>query len=134
MKVRMVWVQGDDATWLEAAWDEETVAANYSGWCDEVDKARKMAHENNYEMRIQIVDVPKVYELFEVSEVKARVLSPALYVLAEPTDEMVERVAVSMVDDDPHPDYWRCLSEPQKEWHRGRARRALDAAFKRRIR
>ena len=86
MKVRMVWVQGDDATWLEAAWDEETVAANYSGWCDEVDKARKMAHENNYELRIQIVDVPQVYELFEVSEVKARVLP------TQADEPMVERV------------------------------------------
>ena len=47
----------------------------------------------------------------------------------EPTDEMVERVAVGMVGND-GPPYWRCLSEPQKEWHRGRARRALDAAFK----
>lgn len=47
----------------------------------------------------------------------------------EVTDEMVERVAVGMVGNG-DPDYWCCLSEPQKEWHRGRARRALDAAFR----
>lgn len=71
MRVWMVWVQGDDATWLEAAWDDESTAGNHDGWQAEVDRCRKLAFENNYEMRIQEVRVPGVYELFEIPRVDA---------------------------------------------------------------
>lgn len=72
MKVWMIWIQGDDATWLEDAWDDETTAENHSGWQEVVDKARKLALDNNYEIRIQAVEVPGVYDLFEIPTVAAK--------------------------------------------------------------
>lgn len=72
MTVWMVWVQGDGTTWLEAAWDDGTTASNHSGWQTEVNRVRKLAYENNYEMRIQQVEVPGVWELFEIPIVKAK--------------------------------------------------------------
>lgn len=66
MKVWMIWIQGDDATWLEAAWDDEMTAENSTGWRVEVDRCRKLAFENNYEMRIQEVEVPGVHALFDI--------------------------------------------------------------------
>lgn len=71
MNVWLIWVQGDDATWLEAAWDDESTAGNPSGWQDEVNRVRKLAFENNYEMRIQEVTVPGVFDLFEIPRVEA---------------------------------------------------------------
>lgn len=66
MKVWLIWIQGDDTTWLEAAWDDNSTAENHSGWQEEVKRVRKLAYENDYEMRIQEVTVPGVYELFEI--------------------------------------------------------------------
>lgn len=71
MKVWMIWIQGDDATWLEAAWDDEMTAENPAGWQEAVEKARKMAFEENYELRIQEVTVPGVYELFDIPKAQA---------------------------------------------------------------
>ena len=67
----MIWVQGDDHTWLQAAWDDEAMAGNPEGWRSVVDEARKMAFDANYELRIQAVEVPGVYDLFEIPTVKA---------------------------------------------------------------
>jgi hypothetical protein len=64
--VWMIWVQGDDSTWLEDAWDDESTAQNPQGWQEVVDKARKMAYEANYELRIQQVEVPSVHALFDI--------------------------------------------------------------------
>lgn len=72
MIVWMVWVQGDDATWLEAAWDDEATAGNPDGWQRELDGARKLAYDANYVMRIQRVEVPGVYNLFEIPTAKAK--------------------------------------------------------------
>jgi hypothetical protein len=71
MKVWLIWVQGDDATWLEGAWDDESTAENNDGWQEEVKRVRKLALDNNYEMRIQLANVPGVYEMFEIPEVTA---------------------------------------------------------------
>lgn len=71
MKVWMLWVQGDDATWLEGAWDDEATAGNPDGWREEVDRVRKLAYENNYEMRVQEVTIPGVYDLFEIPKARA---------------------------------------------------------------
>lgn len=71
MNVWMVWVQGDDTTWLELAWDDESTANNHSGWQEEVERVRKLCFENGYEMRIQEVRVPDVYNLFEIPKVQA---------------------------------------------------------------
>jgi len=35
--VWMIWVQGDDATWLQAAWDDELIGENNAGWQEEVE-------------------------------------------------------------------------------------------------
>lgn len=72
MRVRMIWLNDADFTWLEAAWDEEAIESNLRGWEIEVDRCREMAFKYRYEMRIQEVEVPGVYELFEVGSVSAR--------------------------------------------------------------
>ena len=72
MKVWMLWVQGDDATWLEAAWDDEMTAQNPPGWSEEVLRVRKLVFDNDYEMRVLEVEVPGVYESFEIPKSKAR--------------------------------------------------------------
>lgn len=65
MKVWMIWVQGDDSTWLESAWDDESTAENPDGWQTEVDRVRKLAFNNDYELRVTEVTIPGVYEAFE---------------------------------------------------------------------
>lgn len=75
MKVWMIWIQGDEATWLEAAWDEEMIVSNHEGWIKEVERCRKLTYDNKYEMRTQAVVVPDIYDLFEIPEVKAKVSS-----------------------------------------------------------
>lgn len=75
MTVWMIWVQGDEATWLEAAWDDNSTAENSAGWKAEVERVRKLAYENDYEMRIQEVAVPGVYQLFNIPKVSADVVS-----------------------------------------------------------
>lgn len=69
--VWLIWVEGDGATWLEAAWDDDSTAENDSGWQAEVDRVRKLAYENKYEMRIQRVTVPGVFQMFEIPGVTA---------------------------------------------------------------
>ncbi len=73
MKLWLIWMQSDDSTWLEAAWDDETTAENHSGWKEEYDRCRKLAFEEKYEMRLQAVEVPGVYDLFEIPTMKATV-------------------------------------------------------------
>ena len=71
MKVWLIFLQADDHTWLEAAWDDDATAENHSGWKDEVDRCKKIAHENNYEMRICSTVIAGVYELFDPPELKS---------------------------------------------------------------
>jgi hypothetical protein len=71
MKTWCIWMQGDETTWLEAAWTDEMTAENNPGWQEEVDRCRKLAYENKYEMRIQAVEIPGVYNLFEIPSVTA---------------------------------------------------------------
>lgn len=72
MKVWMIWLQGDDTTWLEAAWDDESTAENPTAWGEATGKAHHLAQENGYELRIQAVEVPGVYDLFEIPTVEAK--------------------------------------------------------------
>jgi hypothetical protein len=72
MKVWMLWVQGDGGTWLEAAWDDETTSENGPGWDAEVERVRKLAYDNKYEMRVQEVEVPGVYDMFEIPTATAQ--------------------------------------------------------------
>jgi hypothetical protein len=71
MKVWMLWVQGDGATWLEAAWDDDMTADNGPGWDAEVERVRKLAYDNKYEMRVQEVEVPGVRALFDIPKATA---------------------------------------------------------------
>lgn len=73
MKVWLIWVLGDDSTWLEAAWEDEMTAENRSGYDEDVDRVRDLCHRNGYEMRIQAVLVPGVHDLFEIPTVRAEV-------------------------------------------------------------
>lgn len=75
MKLWTVWVQGDDATWLEAAWEDEQTAENPAGWRAEVDRVNKLAFDNDYETRIIALqlDGAAVYEAFEIPTIKATV-------------------------------------------------------------
>lgn len=72
MRVWCIWVQSDDSTWLEAAWDDEATAENHPGWQEEVDRVRKLAYENKYEMRIQEIEVPGVFDLFHTPKAEAK--------------------------------------------------------------
>lgn len=68
MKLWTVWVQAqDEATWLEEAWEDEQTAENRSGWEDAVDRVRKLCSDNDYEMRMVVLEFPGsvVYGAFE---------------------------------------------------------------------
>lgn len=74
MKFWLLMVQGDDATWLEAAWDDESTAANPEGYKAEVDRVRKLAYDNNYEMRVIEAEIPGIYEAFEIPKAKGEIV------------------------------------------------------------
>lgn len=76
MRLWLILLQGDDLAWLEAAWDDEATASNRPGWEAEVDRCRKMALENNLDMRICEVTVPGLYDLFDIPELTGK-LGPA---------------------------------------------------------
>lgn len=67
MTVWMIWVQGDDHTWLEAAWDEDSRSANNDGWIADLDRVRKLCAEERYEYRVQQVNVRHVFKLFQTA-------------------------------------------------------------------
>lgn len=71
MKIWLIVIQGDDTTWVEDAWDDMSTAENRQGWEAAVAKARDLAHDNGYEVRIAPIKVDGVYELFENPELKA---------------------------------------------------------------
>lgn len=71
MTVWMIWVRGDDYTWLAAAWDDDSTAENNKGWQEEVQRVRDLCHKEGYEYRIQRVSVPKVHDLFDIPKVEA---------------------------------------------------------------
>jgi hypothetical protein len=51
----MIWIQGDDHTWLEAAWDDDATISNPEGWREAVDAARDIAHGDGYPGRPNVV-------------------------------------------------------------------------------
>lgn len=72
MKVWMGWVQdGDQAPWLEFAWDDESTAVNRSCYDAEVDRVTKMCAEDGYSFRVMAVEVPGVSKAFEIPSVSA---------------------------------------------------------------
>lgn len=73
MKIWLIWVQdpSDEATWLAAAWDDERTAESRGDYEADIDRIQQMCLKNRYEMRIQAVNVPGVYNLFEIPEVTA---------------------------------------------------------------
>lgn len=66
MKVWHIWVQGDGATWLHSAWDDETTAENREGYEAALEAAEKDAVANNGLMRVLAVEIPDeaIYGLF----------------------------------------------------------------------
>jgi hypothetical protein len=76
MKVWLIFLQDEvGAIWLEAAWDDDSIAENRSGWEDEVDRVRQiMADNRGYSMRLMAAKIPGVFELFEIPEVNADAL------------------------------------------------------------
>lgn len=76
MKLWLIFIQADDATWLEAALDDESTAQNGSGWEKEVERCRELAHKNGYEMRIVSTEVSGVYELFDAPKLQASPATP----------------------------------------------------------
>lgn len=65
MKLWLILIQENDHTWLEAAWDDDSTAENPEGWKAEVDRCKKLAEENGYEIRICWTQVDGVFDLFD---------------------------------------------------------------------
>jgi len=72
MRLRTIWVQADDTTWLEAAWEDEMTAENPRGWEAEIDRVRTLAHKNGYEMRMAVVEFNggPIYDAFDAPVIK----------------------------------------------------------------
>jgi hypothetical protein len=71
VKVWLIFVQGDDTTWLEASMDDESTAESGGQWDAEVKRVQKLCADNDYEYRIIAANVPGVYEEFEIPVVDA---------------------------------------------------------------
>lgn len=53
IKIWTIWIRNsDDEHWIEDAWDEYSIDSNPSGWEERVAKARAMAAEAGYELRL----------------------------------------------------------------------------------
>ena len=74
MKFWLLMVQGDDATWLEGAWDDESTAESPEKYREDVDRVRKLAYDNNYEMRIIEAEIPGIFEAFEIPKTTGRIV------------------------------------------------------------
>lgn len=77
MKIWLIFIQTDDTTWLEAAWDDNSTAENYKGWEEEVARCTKLATDNKYEMRIVSTTLDGVYDAFEVPDLSSTKVEPA---------------------------------------------------------
>lgn len=69
MTIWMIFIKGDDHTWLEGAWDDDMTMENPEGWQDEVKRCRKLAFDEGFEMRIMQVDIPGVFKAFDIPHV-----------------------------------------------------------------
>jgi hypothetical protein len=79
VRLWLIFIQSADATWLEAAWDDNSTAENHSGWEEEVARCRKLADDNGYKMRIASTVVSGVFGLFDVPELPAEPVEPATH-------------------------------------------------------
>lgn len=66
IKVWLIWVQGDNTTWLESAWAQSD--GEYEA---EINRITAMCAKNGYTMRVQAVNIPGVHELFDIPTVTA---------------------------------------------------------------
>jgi hypothetical protein len=71
MKLWLIFIQGDDTTWLEAAWDDQSISESPQEWADTVQGARITAKENSGEIRIATTEVTGIYELFDTPTLSA---------------------------------------------------------------
>jgi hypothetical protein len=74
MKVWLIVMQGDDSTWVEDAWDDDSTAENHQGWEEAVEKARQTVRDNDYELRVIPVEIDGIHEAFDVPELQGRVV------------------------------------------------------------
>jgi hypothetical protein len=70
VKLLLIFIQGDETTWLEAAWDEQSASESPDEWQETIKDARYTAQQNGGEFRVATVEVEGVYGLFEVPELK----------------------------------------------------------------
>lgn len=69
MKIYMIWAQDNYGhAWLVDAWDDDSVAENYTGWQEALAKA-KLDEDEYTTIRVVTgeVDMDKVYAAFEPS-------------------------------------------------------------------
>ena len=71
MRIWLHWLQADDHTWLESAWDDESTIENPDGYQEENERIKKLAYDNGYLHRVQCVKVPGVFRLFEPGQATA---------------------------------------------------------------
>jgi hypothetical protein len=76
MKLWLIFIQGDETTWLQDAWDDQSIAESAGGWEDAVKSARATAKVNNAEIRIATTEVAGVYGLFESPNLQATTAQP----------------------------------------------------------
>lgn len=71
MKLLTIWIQSGGRTWIEDAWDDQSVAENIQGWRRAVDSALRTANANSGIMRVIVIDVPDegIFDAFTAPEV-----------------------------------------------------------------
>lgn len=65
MDVHMIWVQDSDITWLESAWDADSVSENPAGYKEAIDKAIASWGAEHVRVVITAVDFNAVQAAFQ---------------------------------------------------------------------
>ena len=78
MKLWTIWIQADEVTWLESAWDDAMTAENRSGYEEALANAEKTAESSDGLMRVVCIEVPDeaIFGAFEIPVAKGTVTSP----------------------------------------------------------
>lgn len=75
MTIYLIWIRGDESTWLEGSMTINQAAEMPAEWSDMITEAKRIAAENGGEMRIQSVVVPGVDDMFCIPLVHAKKIS-----------------------------------------------------------
>lgn len=75
MDIYLIWAQDPDGdvTWLVDAWDDDTIAENYSGWREKIVQAEKDYEPQNVRIVKAYIDFDGVRKAFEVPRVEMTV-------------------------------------------------------------